>query len=899
MPSKLSIHIRDYPDGIWDVVRRMQPRVVKVFNHTSDMNVDTLKRVAKPLVVFRQFTKNNDFQVHSADEFVAELARDGGGLSKLAGKGILWEGINEPGIGQDGSPADIEKAKALNAWYVRFADLMHQRGEKVAGFSWSTGNPTDKQLKWIIPLLTDAAAAVDAHAFHEYAKPRSQTPTSDWGRYRLFEQALPPHARKPVVITEAGVDDLGDPGTSGWAVQMTAPAYIDLLARYDEMLAADDYVLGATVYTLKDPDWPSFEIEGEALGRLADYMASRGGGTVLGPVWPVPNFEVAGRGEEEVIAYAFTVEPDAITAGQSARLSWQVRGATRVLLDGSAVTLQGAATVWPATTTGYRLHIEFNDGSHKDLNVVVVVDAAARGEAVAAPSRPPIVTLSDDNLARLRTYPRPPQDNGIGLHFHLDLSDHHIAETVKNLKSIRATWTLIYASDELQAERAARACFQAGIMPVVRISKLIDEGFDPVPYVEAVRRAWKASDFPGTDENPPLYIQIYNEPEDGREWENTPSSHRAQVFGRNWAGQADRVLRAGGRPGLQVLSRPPFDAAVDAVAAMGRQVIWDRAFFVHHNYGQNHPPAYPYDARSQADNPGITIQQDDTAALKFLTHAVWMQERLGFVLPLIGGEGGWWEGNDEDKRYAKVDWTLQAEYTRAMYEALFTGVLANGEPLPDYLFSITAWIAGSFRFASQNWWGNILRKDGKITDTIEAMQRMPVFVRRFSWDGEGAPPPHVVEPPPHEEDSPPPQEPPLAPSETETQWDARLDELGVGLTRSTEPGAWRLVSARYQDENEAGGKHHVFIRAENADGSPAAGVRFVVDWVGRRPEDNPGFTTTNAQGEGDVPIFIQLHPDKKDGIQFAQADGAPSDAVSGMGLPNNRHVCFLLTFRRQ
>ena len=176
MPSKLSIHIRDYPSNIWDAVGRMQPRVIKVFNHTSDMNIDTLKRVAHPLVIFRQFTNLNDFQSHTADEFVAELTRDGGALSKLAGRGILWEGINEPGIGQDGSPADRARAEALNTWYLRFAELMHARGEKVAGFSWSTGNPTDKQLQWIIPLITPAAAAVDAHALHEYAKPRSQTP---------------------------------------------------------------------------------------------------------------------------------------------------------------------------------------------------------------------------------------------------------------------------------------------------------------------------------------------------------------------------------------------------------------------------------------------------------------------------------------------------------------------------------------------------------------------------------------------------------------------------------------------------------------------------------------------------------------------------------------------------
>ncbi|QLQ08613.1 MAG: hypothetical protein HZY76_23300 [Anaerolineae bacterium] len=52
------------------------------------------------------------------------------------------------------------------------------------------------------------------------------TPRSDWGRYRLFERALPPAARKPVVITEAGIDDIGNPQASGWIAQgLTARLY--------------------------------------------------------------------------------------------------------------------------------------------------------------------------------------------------------------------------------------------------------------------------------------------------------------------------------------------------------------------------------------------------------------------------------------------------------------------------------------------------------------------------------------------------------------------------------------------------------------------------------------------------------------------------------------------------
>jgi hypothetical protein len=382
--------------------------------------------------------------------------------------------------------------------------------------------------------------------------------------------------------------------------------------------------------------------------------------------------------------------------------------------------------VFPRRTTVYILHIELTDGSFKDLAVAVKVEGQL--PVTDTPTRPPIVTLTPENIAHLRAFPRPPQDNGIGLHFHLDLPDPQtstlIADTVEHLKSIRATWTLIYAQDEQQAARAARPCWAAGIMPVVRIgAKINGPSIDPGPYVRLLKAI-----------GAPLYVQVYNEPEDPREWVNDQRPDDwAQIFGRNWGSTAAAVIREGGYAGLQVLSREAFDAAVDGVPGQGKAGLWQRAFFVQHNYAENHPPAYPYDERNQQDAPGQTILGDTLGTLSFLAYAAWMKERLGFVLPIIGGEGGWLYGAEKDPRYPKVEGALHAQYTQEMFEWLRTGVLSNGEPLPDYLFSITPWIAGSFTFGAQNWWGNWIRPDGKLTMTIEAVQSIEEFVRKFSW----------------------------------------------------------------------------------------------------------------------------------------------------------------------
>jgi len=150
--------------------------------------------------------------------------------------------------------------------------------------------------------------------------------------------------------------------------------------------------------------------------------------------------------------------------------------------------------------------------------------------------------------------------------------------------------------------------------------------------------------------------------------------------------------------------------------AIGRADIWQRAFFALHNYGANHPPAYPYDAQNQQDHPGATIFSDDTATLNFLQFAKWMQDRIGFVLPMIGGEGGWQFGAQEDSRYPATDQPYHAQYHSEMFNWFRTGVLSNGEALPDYLFSVAPWIASGT--GKDDWWGGPLG-DKTVTNPFQ------------------------------------------------------------------------------------------------------------------------------------------------------------------------------------
>ena len=419
---------------------------------------------------------------------------------------------------------------------------------------------------------------------------------------------------------------------------------------------------------------------------------------------------------------AFTISPERVVAGHDITLTWAFAGAQTLTLTGPSVAGQGALTFTLARAGQYTLHAALDNGTSLEKSVTVIVDDAPPGPAPVDPppnpdptplpveTRPPTVELTAANIALLRSFPRPANDNGRGLHFSIDLRDDSIAWTVANLRSIDARWTLIYAQDELQAGRAARACWNAGIMPVVRVGKKINEPCDSVPWVRELKAI-----------GAPPYVQIFNEPSDGREWRNPVPPDAPQVFALNWASQAAAVVDAGGYPGLQVLEKEELDAAIDAVAEIKRTDIWERAFFCLHNYGANHPPIYPYDI-------GKTVFEDFYGVLSFLAFAKWMQERIGFVLPIIGGEGGWQFGQDQDRRYPKAEQPYHAQYHKEMFDWFRTSLLSNGETLPDYLFSVAPWIAAGW--GADDWWGGTL---GTKTETIAAVQAIPPFVRRFSW----------------------------------------------------------------------------------------------------------------------------------------------------------------------
>jgi hypothetical protein len=260
MPSKLTFHIMGFDGKVLDQLQQMQPSTVKLFDFPSDTNIDEIRRrCPNTLLIYRQYT-NLTFS-NPADQFVTELDDT---LNKLKGRGIIWEGLNEPVI------KSAAEARALSDWFVRFASLMHAKNEKVAAYSFSTGNPDLS----FVPLLVPGVQACDYLAMHEYYYPQVNS-GSDLGRYRQFYNLLPADARKPILITETGADDGQN---NGWLKYYQPDQFMKILRDYDTLLRQDNYVMGATIfqYGAGDP-WKTFDITTIG-GLIANYVSNPGAG---------------------------------------------------------------------------------------------------------------------------------------------------------------------------------------------------------------------------------------------------------------------------------------------------------------------------------------------------------------------------------------------------------------------------------------------------------------------------------------------------------------------------------------------------------------------------------------------------------------------------------------------
>ncbi len=305
----------------------------------------------------------------------------------------------------------------------------------------------------------------------------------------------------------------------------------------------------------------------------------------------------------------------------------------------------------------------------------------------------------------LLDWPRPADDNGLGIHFlgKPHYSEEELDYQIARMVSMRMKWALVIYGDEVQLRKAAIKFRDAGITVVWRrMARPFNPIFDLGRDVQILQEVGM-----------PPYMQLYNEPSLPAEWDDREIDQ--ERFLNNLLKAAASVYNAGGYVGLQFVDERWLVAALREMKARGGEAIFGRMFFVPHPYGLNRSPDYTEDCNS---------------VLGFLCYASVFEQEIGFVPPMIAGEGGWkWNATD-DPRFPPIDAELHRRYHVEVYNWFRRGTLSDGQDLPDYLFAFCPWLL-SDKMDDSAWYDSFA---GDHTLTIEAVKSIPPFRRKFSWE---------------------------------------------------------------------------------------------------------------------------------------------------------------------
>lgn len=322
----------------------------------------------------------------------------------------------------------------------------------------------------------------------------------------------------------------------------------------------------------------------------------------------------------------------------------------------------------------------------------------------ATPTLEPLNLRTDLPPLSLQDWPRPVGDNGRGMHF-LKVpyyEDVDLDLQIRRLQELGVKWALVIYGDEIQLQELAPRFRDAGIMVVWRkMLRANQESFTWARDVEILQQLGM-----------PPYMQLYNEPSLSEEWSKGDAKY--EKFEPHILQAARDVYNAGGYVGLQFVNDEWLRRTLRAIKARKGEAIFGRMFFVPHPYGLNHPPDYV---------------EDPNGVLGFKHFARIFEEEIGFVPPMIAGEGGWKYNASDDNRFPRIDDALHRDYHVEVFNWFRTGVLSDGTPLPDYLFAFCPWLL-SAGLDDSAWYDSFA---GPRTATIEAVKAIPPFERRFSW----------------------------------------------------------------------------------------------------------------------------------------------------------------------
>ncbi len=367
----------------------------------------------------------------------------------------------------------------------------------------------------------------------------------------------------------------------------------------------------------------------------------------------------------------------------------------------------------------------------------------------------------------LTAYPRPLNDNGLGIHWSTHLygqSDEVTSYFVSELTRMNIKWVklLVDGLTNRDYDQTIDELVSRDIMPIIRIYQQCNTPYDAEELDALVRHHVAKGVY---------YYDLYNEPNQAGEsggWCQEGGVPQPEYLAQIWADAARIIYKAGGYPGLPSFFAPSqkleawpqdfFYRFFNALQEQGNEAVLYYAWASIHNYNINHPPVYPYDEvnltdrlltgeeitrynltpeqaaeinrqRTTAREPGgfflgDNLYDDTTNFFHFIAFRNQFYNMFGFEIPMISTEGGATRGSHEDPRYPKVDGQTVAEWTLGSADYML-------DDAPDYYFATSTWLLAQYAldyqepvWESNAWYHNREGDQEPVVDTLKNRPRL-------------------------------------------------------------------------------------------------------------------------------------------------------------------------------
>lgn len=304
---------------------------------------------------------------------------------------------------------------------------------------------------------------------------------------------------------------------------------------------------------------------------------------------------------------------------------------------------------------------------------------------------------------RLEDFPRPPGDNGWGIHWIPTLRQppEVVDRFVREAKEMGIKW-VVFLNDDAKVgdnDYLVKRLVENGIMPIMRI--YTPNGRPIQGDLAALVRHYTRLGV--------YYYQLYNEP--NLNVENPEGRPDIDRYLDRWVPAARIVAANGGYPGFGALAPGGnmddlefLRIALERLIARGEVDALDRAWLSMHNYMFNHPLDYA---------------EDSNGYLKFRWYDRIVREKLGRPMPIIGTEGGAYPGAHEDRRFPPLS---PEEQVRRVVDAY--RYMDRREP---YYFAFSYWVianeeGGGYDRAFTD--HALFRPGGRVSPIVSALKTL-------------------------------------------------------------------------------------------------------------------------------------------------------------------------------